>query len=347
MERETSWLFATNTTGDTEAGIQVFEFDTSAGRLEKRGFYREGARNPLFLRADPAHGRLFASSMVPGVDDEIGAFRFDAASGTLALVNVQSSGGRVACYLEVNREGTQLLTASYTSGTSTVLPISVGGELGSPRLVPGVEPMSGAKTHSIVLDPENAWVAIAELGNDRVLLYEFDASTGELIFRESWRGAAKSGPRHFVFHPNGRFAYLINEYANTVVSFAYEGGRLVELETLSTLPDSFTEKSYAADLRIHPNGRFLYGSNRGHDSIVIFALDPESGRLELVGHAGTGGSFPRSFRIDSAGAWLLVGNEKSHNIATFAIHAGNGTLEGAGLVPGVRSPSGLELWPAS
>jgi 6-phosphogluconolactonase len=221
------------------------------------------------------------------------------------------------------------------------LPIGEDGRLGPPASAiqhagSSVNPrrQEGPHAHSINLDAANRFAFAADLGLDRVLVYRFDAARSILVPHEPPSASVKpgAGPRHFAFHPSGRFAYVINELDSTVTAFTYdaEKGLLRELQAVTTLPPGFAGENYPAEVQVHPSGRFLYGSNRGHDSIAIFAVDAASGRLTPAGRAASGGKWPRNFAFDPTGAWMVVGNQNSDNVIVFRVDRDGGTLAPAG-----------------
>ena len=208
---------------------------------------------------------------------------------------------------------------------------------------------TGPHAHSINLDATNRFAVAADLGLDEVLIYAFNPAQGQLTPHEPpfTRVAAASGPRHFAFHPEGRFGYVINEMANTVTAFAYDAdaGTLKEMQTISTLPADFNGRSHTAEVQVHPTGKFLYGSNRGHDSIAIFAIDPTSGKLTLVGIEPTQGKNPRNFAIDPTGAFLFAENMDSNSIVVFRIDPQSGTLKPTGQTVQVSKPVCIKMIP--
>ena len=234
--------------------------------------------------------------------------------------------------------------ANYSSGSVAVLPVMKDG-----RLVEASDAVQheGASVnasrqkaphaHSITLDPANRYAFAADLGTDKVMIYRLDAARGKLIPNKPPWACTKpgAGPRHFAFHPSGKYAYVINELDSTMMAFTYDGSRgsLTEIQIAPTLPEGWEGTNYCADVHVHPGGRFLYGSNRGHDSIVIYAIDPSTGRLALRGHGPTLGKAPRNFAIDPTGTFLLAANQDSDNIVVFRIDPATGLL----------SPTGHEL----
>ena len=283
-------------------------------------------------------------------------FSIDKDTGRLALINQQPSRGAGPCHLVVDRAGSHVLVANYGSGTVAALPIDARGRLGrSSALIQhkgrGADPkrQEGPHAHSINLDAAGRFAVAADLGLDRVFIYRYDNARGTLVPNDPpfTAVAPASGPRHFAFHPNGRFGYVINELANTITAFAYDAaaGSLKETQTVSTLPADFKGASYTAEVQVHPSGRFVYGSNRGHDSIAIFAVDAETGKLNMVGIEPTQGKNPRNFGIDPTGAILLAANGDSGTIVVFRIDAQSGVLKPTGESVRVPKPVCIKMNP--
>ena len=336
IEREVRVYVGTYTWRGSE-GIYVYQLDLSTGVLESLGTAPK-VENPSFLALAPDRRFLYAVNEVRQFGDQEGgavsAFAIDPASGALSLLNQQSSKGGGPCHLSVDATGRYALVANYGGGSVAILPIGEDGRLGPATDFVQHEGSSvhprrqkGPHTHSITLDPANRRAFAADLGLDKILGYEVDLENGQLTAGDPpWTEVAKgAGPRHFTFHPDGEFAYLINELTNSIVAYTYnEGnGALDEIQTISTLPDDFAGTSYCADVHVSPDGRFLYGSNRGHDSIAVFGIDPQTGRLTPIEHVSTGGETPRNFGIDPTGLYLLVANQKS---AVFGIDPQTGRL---------------------
>ena len=339
--------------GEKSKGIYAFRFDRATGRLTPLGLAAE-SRNPSFLAIHPNRRFLYA---VNEVDDFAGkknnggvsAFAIDGHTGRLRLLNQQSTGGGSPCHLIVDATGRNLLVANYMGGSVAVLPIRPDGSLreaaafiqhtGSSL---NKQRQEGPHAHGVYLDSQNRLAAVADLGLDKVLIYRFDPRRGSLAANEPPFGSVKpgAGPRHFAFHRNGRFAYVNNEMASTVTAFAWDGkkGTLNELQTLPTLPEGFAGDNSTAELELHPTGRFLYVSNRGHDSIAVFAVDQREGRLRFVEHRGTQGKTPRSFGIDPSGQFLLAANQGGDTIVVFRIDHRTGRLTPAGHVGEVGKP---------
>jgi 6-phosphogluconolactonase len=329
----------------TSRGIYQFELDTVSGELTARGLACESV-NPSFLAVHPSRRFLYAVGEVAEFGGEktgaVSAFTIDAASGSLSLLNQQSSRGQGPCYVTVDRAGKNALVANYGSGSVACLPIGGDG-----RLAPAssfvqhhgasVDPQRQKEphAHSINLDLANRFAVAADLGLDKLLVYRFDTGQGTLSPNDPpfTQVAQGSGPRHFAFHPAGRHAYVINEILCTVTAFDYdsERGVLGEIQTVSTLPGIPVAKGYStAEVQVHPSGRFLYGSNRGHDTIAIFAIDAATGRLQPSGHQSTGGKTPRNFGIDPTGRFLLAANQDSGTVVVFRIDPQSGQLQPTG-----------------
>ena len=318
-------------------GIYTYTFDPIAGTLELLGYVE--ANNPSYLAIHPDKTTLYAVNEVGEFRGEptgaVSAFAIDADTGLLTLLNQQPSRGRSPAYITVDPEGKQVYVANYSSGTAAVFPVLDDGGIGAATDVvqhegsgPNARRQGEPHAHSVNLDPEGHRAYVADLGIDRLMIYDVEAEPGKLVpsnppYAEVEGG---SGPRHFTFHPNGTVAYLINEMGNTISVFAYDpsDGRLTLLQTVPTLPPGFEGRSTTADIHVHPTGRFLYGSNRGDDSIVVYAIAPEEGTLSYVGHVSTGGRTPRNFAIDPSGAYLLAANQDSDNVVVFRIDPDSG-----------------------
>jgi 6-phosphogluconolactonase len=348
----------TYTRGENE-GIYVYRLDPSSGALTLASTVR-GINNPSFLALHPQHRYLYSVSEVGGEAGRptggVSAFAIDPPTGALTGLNQQSSQGTGPCHLSVDQTGQYVLVANYGSGSVALLPIREDGQLGEATdfiqhegssVDPGRQERPHA--HSITLDPTNRFAFAADLGLDKILIYQLDLSRGKLIpHEEPWVAVtAGAGPRHLAFHPDGRYAYVINELDNTLIAFAYDEARgtLRTLQTLSTLPEDFQGPSYCADVHVAPSGRFIYGSNRGHDSIAIFAVDEAAGRLSLVDLEPTQGKFPRNFALDPTGTFLLAANQDSDNIVTFRIDPETGQLTPTGHVTNVPKPVCVKMIP--
>jgi len=323
-------------------GITIYRFDPVTGTLEPAGAAKSD--NPSFLAIEPGKRFLYAVNELGEFQGlptgAVSAFAIDPQTGLLTFLNQQPSQGRAPAHIAVGSQG-YVYVANYSSGTAAVFPTLEDGTL-SPAsdtvqhegTGPDVRRQQGPHAHSVTLDPGNARLYVADLGIDKMMIYDLSEDPGKLTpndpaFVEIEGG---SGPRHFAFHPSGRFAYLINEMGNTVTAFAYDpaNGALETLQTVPTLPDDFDGRSHTADIHVLPTGDYLYGSNRGHDSIVIYAIDREDGTLTHVDTVSTQGMTPRNFAIDPTGTWLLAANQDSDNVVVFRIDAETGELTPTG-----------------
>jgi 6-phosphogluconolactonase len=348
----------TYTSGKSE-GIYLYRMDLSTGELSHVSTAR-GVVNPSFLAIDRHRRNLYAVNEVTEFSGQpsgaVSAFSINQKTGDLTLLNQQPSRGGAPCYLWIDKTGRFVLLANYVGGNAAVLPVERDGTLGMATDVAqhrgasvNPERQEGPHTHCIVLDRSNRYAFAADLGIDRIMIYRFDAKRGKLIPGKEPSIALKpgAGPRHFTFHPNDLYAYVINELDSTLTAFSYdaERGTLSAMQTVPTLPDSFSGLNYCADVHVSPSGKFLYGSNRGHDSIVVFAIDARTGMLRYVQNQPTGGKFPRNFVIDPTGTWLLVANQHSDTIVTFRISSSGGSLTPTGHLAEVPSPVCLKLIP--
>jgi 6-phosphogluconolactonase len=338
-------------TGGQSKGIYVCEFDAGTGKLSEPRL-AAAAVNPSFLALHPQGKFLYAVSEIADFSGEktgaVAAYSI-APSGDLKLLNQQSCGGGGPCHLVVDSSGGSVLVANYGGGSVAALPIGNDGRLGKAKSVIQHQGSSVNKSrqsephaHSINLDPASHFAFAADLGMDKVLVYRFDAKLGTLEANDppSAPVAPGSGPRHFAFHPSGKYAYVINELANTVTAFSYNAhhGALKEIQTITTLPEDFKGTSYTAEVVVHPSGKFLYGSNRGHDSLAIFTVDQETGKLSAAGHASTGGKTPRNFNIDPTGHYVLAANQDAGTIVVLRVDQHNGALTPRGQTVKVGMP---------
>lgn len=338
----------TYTSGKSE-GIYVYRMDQTTGELKRVGSIK--SENPSFLTVDRSKRFLYAVNEKP--EGSVSAFRINRKTGELSFLNQQPSQGADPCHLSVDNRGKSVLVANYTSGSLAVLPIQRDGALreasdveqhqgSGPR-----EQQKGPHAHCIKLDPANRHAFAADLGIDKLMIYRFNALTRKLepAQQPSAFLHAGAGPRHFTLHPNGKYLYVINELDSSLTTFKYNAaqGTLTAFESVSALPRDFTGTSYCADVHVSQSGRFLYGSNRGHNSIVVFAVDPHSGRLSLVEHVSTEGKWPRNFTIDPTGSFLLVANQHTDNVVIFRIDAQTGRLSSTGQSEEIPTPVCLQF----
>jgi 6-phosphogluconolactonase len=349
--------------GDTSKGIYAWRFDSDSGAMESLGLVAEASR-PLFLALHPTRRFLYAVSRPSPVDRKhIGvvlAYSVDAESGKLTALNSISSGGIDPVYISVDKTGHNVLVSNYGSnsgeGAVTVFPIRKDGSLADASDTiqytgTGLHPQrqQGPHSHGIDSAPDNRFVVVTDLGLDKLFVYRFDAGKGKLSantppFATLPPGA---GPRHIVFHPGGRWLYVVNEIQSTITTFDYDAsaGTLNHLQTIATLPKEFSGASSGAEIRIHPNRKLLYSLNRGHDSVASFAIDPKTGMLTLVELVSTQGKTASNFNIDPSGLWLIAANQGSDSFVVFRLDPNTGKLQASGKSFQVGTPSCVSFLP--
>ena len=331
-------------------GIYVFEFDRSQGKLIELQTVTEGT-SPGFLTVSPDRKYLYAIYGQGSRSDGNGSvmsFKIDRATGFLTKINEQSAGGKGPAHISIDPKGRFAYVSNYGDGTLSVLPINKDGSLGSASdfikhagssIVAGRQ--EGSHVHSIIPSPDGKFIYVSDLGIDKVMIYRVQ-SNGKLTpasipFAQNVAG---SGPRHFTIHPNNNFAYSLEELSSTVTSFRItrSNGALSFQERVPMLPPDFKERNSAADIHFSPDGKFLYASNRGHESLVIYKVDSKTGKMLLVGHESTGGKHPRNFMIDKKGDFVFTANQNTDNIVVFARDKETGKLTPNGenvIVPSV------------
>ncbi|HUF09010.1 MAG TPA: lactonase family protein [Rhodothermales bacterium] len=333
-------------------GIYLLDLDLETGALRSRGLAAK-SDSPSFLAVHPSRGTLYAVNSVAKFGGRDGggvsAFRIDPNKRRLKLINSRPSLGAGPCYVALDSAGRNALVSNYAGGSVAVLPIDSDGSLGEATAFVQHEGSSvnpkrqeGPHAHSMNLDAGDRFALAADLGADKVFVYRFDPKTGTLAPNDPAFAALKAGagPRHLTFHPGGTHVYVVNELDLTVTVFSYDAahGVLSEVQTVSTLPGDAEPGYSTAEIRVHPTGRFLYASNRGHDTIAVFAIDPNSGELSSVEHAPTLGRTPRHFAIDPAGRFLLAANQDSDSVVVFRIDQETGGLTPTGETASVPSP---------
>ncbi|HOA60964.1 MAG TPA: lactonase family protein [Verrucomicrobiota bacterium] len=346
-------------TGSKSKGIYAFRFNAKDGRAETPFLAAETA-HPTFLALAPNKRFLYAVGELGTFQGKkagsVSAFSIDRATGRLDLLNQVSSGGPGPCHLVLDATGKWVLVANYGGGSVALLPIQGNGALGEAvsfhqhqgsSLNP--QRQEGPHAHGVTLDAANRVAIVPDLGLDRLMIYRLDAVNGRLTPNDPPHAAVKpgSGPRHLAFAPDYKHAYGINELSSTITVYAYDsaGGSLAEVQTLSTLPDGFDGDNSTAEIEVHPTGKFVYGSNRGHDSIAVFARDLQRGTLERVANVPTQGKAPRNFAIDPTGAWLWAANQGSDNLVLFRIDPERGLLQPAGVTVDIGSPVCVQYVP--
>jgi 6-phosphogluconolactonase len=342
-------------TGENNKGIYGLRFDSASGDLAKMGLLVE-ITNPSFLTIHPNRRFLYAVSELGNdgkTNGSVTAFAIDPKTGGLSKLNTVSSGGGGACHLVVDKTGKSLVVANYGSGSVAAFPISADGRLGEAAVVmkhsgSSADPrrQRGPHAHAVVLSADNRFVFAPDLGLDEVGSYRLDPAKASLTPNDPpfVKVAPGSGPRHFAFHPKGRYAYLINEMGSRVTAFTYDPARgaLQEIQTISTLPKDFSGEDNSAEVEVDARGRFVYASNRGHDSIAVFAIGRD-GKLTLVENALTQGKTPRNFKIDPTGNYLLAANQNSDNIVEFRIDRKTGRLTPTGKTVELSKPVCLQF----
>ena len=330
-------VFVGTYTDKESRGIYRFRFDDATGALFPDGLAVE-TENPSFLTSDPK-GRFVFAVNENNPAGAVSAFAVAAQTAALTFLNKVASGGGSPCHLTLDRTGRFLLIANY-GGSAAVLPVAADGRL-SPvvaRIAPegrGPKPnQDGSHVHGVYLDPANRLLLVPDLGIDKVLLFGFDEKSGRLTAGNPPAAALApgAGPRHLVLSPDNRFVYVVNENDSTVTTFAFDAahGRLDLRGAVSTLPDGFPGPNTTAEIAVHPSGRFVYASNRGHDSIAVFAVDVSTGALRRLDVVPVGGREPRHFAIAPSGRWLLAAHQKSDTIAVFRLDPATGGLTAVG-----------------
>lgn len=347
--RELTLFVGTYTSGRSE-GIYVYRMDQSSGSLQRVSAIN--SENPSFLALAPSKRFLYAVNET--ATGAVSAFKIDPTSHELTFLNQQPSEGADPCHLMVDSHRKCVLVANYTGGNVAVLPIQPDGSLSASTDVEqhqGTGPrqqQKGPHAHCIKLDRANRYAYAADLGSDKIMIYRFLRAGAQLEpapqpFAALHPGA---GPRHLTLHPNSRYLYVINELDSSITTFRCNPvtGTLTAFESVSTLPRDFTGTSYCADIHVSRSGRFLYGSNRGHNSIVVFAIDPRNSRLNLVEHVSTEGKWPRNFTIDPSGRFLLVANQHTDNVVTYHINPQTGRLTPTGHTAEIPVPVCLQFF---
>jgi 6-phosphogluconolactonase len=345
-------------TGHGSEGIYVCEFDPASGRLTSPVVAAETSQ-PSFLAVAPGREFLYAVNETDQFDGQaagsVSAFSMDSSTGKLKLLNQVSSRGSGPAHIVLDRTGRFALVANYGGGSVGVVPLLPDGKLGESTAFvqhkgssANHERQESPHAHAIAMSPDNRFAIVADLGLDQLLVYPFDASRGALGQPRIVKTDAGAGPRHLTFDNTGHFVYVINEMASTVTVYSYypRDGAMAPIQTVSSLPANFTGKNNAAEIVLHPSGRFLYASNRGDDnSIAVFAVDPGKGTLTLIERVATGGKTPRNFAIDPSGAWLLAANQDSNTVVTFRLNRETGRLTPTGESIEVSSPAMVDFVP--
>ena len=337
-------------------GIYAYRFDSSTGKMTSLGLAAE-ATEPSFLAVDSSGRFLYAVNEIETYNGQptgaVSAFAIQPDTGKLSLLNQVSSRGTDPAHITLDRTGKYALVANYTSGSVAVFALLKDGRLGEVTSFVqhkgssiNPERQKGPHAHAIALAPDNRFAVVADLGLDQLLVYSFDAVKGTLGTQpQVVKASPGAGPRHLVFSTDGRFLYMLNEMQSSVAAYSYDAasGALHELQTISSLPKGFSSENTAAEIEIDPSGKFVFASNRGDDSIAVFAIDSYTGMLTHVETDSSGGKTPRNFAIDPTGSWLLAANQDSDNIVVFGIDQKTGRLRPRGDVLQVPSPVCLKF----
>jgi 6-phosphogluconolactonase len=349
-------LYVGTYTDHGSKGIYAYSFDSATGKLTSLGLAAEAAE-PSFLAVDSSGRFLYAVNEIANYDGQltgaVSAFAILPKTGKLSLLNQVSSHDQSPAHITLDRSDKYALVSNYTLGSVAVFPVLKDGRVGQASSFvqhkgSSVNPkrQRGPHAHAIALSPDNRFAIAADLGLDQLLVYSFDAAKGTLGSNpQIVRASPGAGPRHLVFAADGRFLYVINELKSTVATYSYNTatGALHELQTISTLPTGFSGNNTAAEIEIHPSGKFLFASNRGDDSIVVFIINAGTGMLTHVENDPTGGKTPRNFAIDPTGSWLLAANQDSDQIVVFRIDRETGQLTRTGEALQVQSPTCLQF----
>lgn len=333
-EKELLVYIGTYTRGGSK-GIYAYRFAPATGKLTEVGVAAE-VQNPSFLYVTANGKRLYCvGEASTGMAT---AYEIDRSAGKLTKLNDQATGGNGPCHLDGGKTGKNLLVVHYTSGSVAAFPLKADGSLGERTALvqhsgssENKRRQEGPHAHSVNYSKTEKYAVVADLGLDQLIVYAVDAGKGALTQHSVAKIAPGSGPRHFSFHPNYKFAYAVNELSNTVTAFQWNesSGNLSEIQTISTLPADFKETSYCAEILTHPSGKFVYASNRGHDSLAMFSVAGD-GKLTFLGTAPTEGKNPRNFRMDPSGSWLIAANQDAGNLVVFKIDKASGKLTSTG-----------------
>jgi 6-phosphogluconolactonase len=351
------YLYVGAYTQSEEEGIVLFRFDSSKGTLDYLSTAK-GVINPSYLAINNDNSLLFAVNEVVEFDGEksgaISSFRIVPETGELQFINQITTGGGAPCYVSLDRQSSMAFVANYVGGNVAVFPIQEDGFLDKCTDLHNHKIESSDSTqavvshaHAIVPDPNENYALAVDLGIDQVITYKMDKDNVKLQKVNEFHAEPGAGPRHLAFHPKGAFVFVINELNSTISSCQYDEntGVLSGIMNVSTLPEDFDGNNSCADIHVSDDGRFLYGSNRGHDSIVVFEIDQDSGALDYVSHHSVLGKTPRNFMIDPSGRFVLVANQNSNNIVVFKRDKSTGQLSETGTEVEVSKPVCLKMMP--
>ncbi|MDX5418835.1 MAG: lactonase family protein, partial [Hymenobacteraceae bacterium] len=343
-----------------QESIWLYSLNTETGEL-KQVLGMKAGENPSYLALDKQRHFLYAVNETGNYEGKnsgaVSAYAIDQETGNLKIVNKVPSYGGAPCHISLDEPNKTVMVANYTGGNVVAFPVLESGMLGEPSVVfppnigsgPNKERQEAAHAHWVGPSPDGRFTFSVDLGTDEILRYKLNSERAAVTDKTTAFAAKPgAGPRHMAFHPNGSYAYVINELNSTMTALAYnsEKGELSELQTISTLPADYKGDNSCAAVKVSANGKFLYGSNRGHNSIVVYAIDGKTGKLSLVQHQETGGDWPRDFTLDLTGNVMLVANERSNSIVSFKVNKASGRITPAGYEVKVQKPVCLQVVPA-
>ncbi|MFT4032038.1 MAG: lactonase family protein [Siphonobacter sp.] len=350
--KDNFYLLVGTYTQKKSEGIYVYQFNNKTGEFQPISIAK-GLNNPSFQAISPDQKYVYSVGETNG-EGAVYSFSFDKKTGTLTQLNTESAGGTGPCHVAIDHTGKWVMVGNYGAGSLSLLPVKTDGSLGTPTQTiqhtgtgPNPKRQDKAHVHSINIAANNRDIYVPDLGIDEVTYYRLNDKTGKLTEEQPVKVAPGAGPRHFTFHPSNKFAYVINELNKTVTAFTYNSqtGALTNIQSISTIPDDYKGENICADIHISPDGKFLYGSNRGHDSIAIYAIDQKTGKLTLVDIESAGGKHPRNFMIDPSGRFVLVANRDTDNVVIFNRNAKTGKLNPTGREIQVSMPVCLKMIP--
>lgn len=355
---ETAMVYVGTYADPDSESIFMYSLNAETGEL-KHVSAAKGGENPSYLVLDGQKRYLYAVNETTEYEGQesgaVSAFSVDGETGNLTFLNRQPTGGGAPCHVAVSSDEEMVLVANYMGGNVASYKIQENGQLSDPVTMhqhegsgPNKDRQEAPHAHNITPGPDNQYAFAVDLGTDKIMGYRLNAADGALIPNApavAFAAKPGAGPRHLAFHPNGRYAFVINELNSTTTALAYNSdkGAFTEIQTISTIPADFTGKTQCAAVKVSADGKFLYGSNRGHNSIVVYAIDENTGKLATVEHVLTGGDWPRDFTIDNTGTVLLVANERSNSIVSFRRDKATGKLTATGREIEVKKPVCLQV----
>lgn len=354
QQNSTYYLLVGTYTSEASDGIYVYKFNIATGEAS---YVSEvtGVENPAYLAVSPDERFVYSVNEFDEDGPSLSSFSFDKSDGTLTFLNKKTSNGGAPCYISIDKTGQAVFAGNYLGGSLVMLPVNADGTLQDPKLTieregssVNEERQESPHVHCTYVSPDNSRLFIADLGTDEVVGYAYheDEVRLESVPSSVYKSKPGAGPRHLTFHPNGEYAYLINELNGSVDAFTYRDKQLNHIQTISTLPANYKGAVSGADIHVSPDGRFLYASNREDlNNIVIYSINQKNGRLSFAGQKSTGGVHPRNFMIDPTGNYLLAANRHTDNIVVFSRNKETGMLTTTGTEIEVSQPVCLKMIP--